>query len=90
MCAPRMLEVAKDGWGPACEDSRISAQCRDHGGGKLIPFLDARARRRTLRMERALGEIDDLLELGDELDERAVTPRRTSGSHPGARIFAAH
>jgi hypothetical protein len=89
MCAARLLEVANGRRGAAGEDGATPTQPGGDCRGKLVPLLDARPLRRTLLVERPLGEIDNLLDLRYELDKRTVAAGRTRRAHAGVRVLAA-
>ncbi len=66
------------GRAPAGERRRAGAQGRENRRQQRVPLIDARTRRApTLGFERLLDEADHLLQLGHQLDERAVAARRT-------------
>ncbi len=69
------------------EDGCILTQRLDHRSGELVALTDARTQRWLLFMERLLGNVDKLLELGHELDESTVLARWAGGPHAGASVL---
>ena len=75
------LELSECRFRATGDDRCVLTERFDHRAGELIALADAGAERWMALLERLLGDVGELLELGHELDEGTVLARWAGRSH---------